>query len=80
MTAMRKSRYVTLLLAGAAATARIVAAIGAGALGLATAELRGMVRLSGGWETTAADWECAIDVLVAAAGAAGPPLPRVSLA
>lgn len=39
---------------------RAVLALGGEAAG------RGMVRLSGGWETTAADWTVAIDALVAA--------------
>ena len=43
-----------------------MAAIGAEALGLPGDPLRGMVRLSSGWDTTRADWAAAIDALVAA--------------
>ena len=65
--------------AGSAAAARVVVAIGAGRLGVEPGRLGGMVRLSGGWETTAADWNAAVDALVAIArGAAA--LPAVTLA
>ena len=65
--------------AGAEAAPRIVAAIGAAALGLAAADLRGMVRLSGGWDTTENDWLAAADALAAAAQDSAAGLPRASL-
>jgi cysteine desulfurase len=46
--------------AGSDSLPRVLQAIGGASAG------RGMVRLSGGWETTAADWDVAIDALVAA--------------
>ncbi|MFM7107867.1 MAG: cysteine desulfurase family protein [Planctomycetaceae bacterium] len=64
---------------GANATARIVSAIGAAALGLGDHDLRGMVRLSGGWDTTPEEWLAAVDALAAVAGDRDPGLPRVSL-
>jgi alkylation response protein AidB-like acyl-CoA dehydrogenase len=66
--------------AGSAAAARVVAAIGAERLGVAPERLRGMVRLSGGWQTTAADWTAAVDALVTIARGAAAPLPGVTLA
>lgn len=63
--------------AGAGSTARSLEAIGAAALGLAAADLRGLVRLSGGWETGAADWLVAVEALAAARTEAT--LPRVRL-
>ena len=57
-----------------------VAAIGAERLGVAPERLRGMVRLSGGWQTTAADWTAAVDALVTIARGAAAPLPGVTLA
>ena len=51
---------------GSGSIPRIVAAIGAEALGLPGDSLRGMVRLSSGWDTTRANWAAAIDALVAA--------------
>lgn len=62
---------------GAASAARVVAAIGARA-GLGPGVRAGMVRLSAGPETTAAEWLAAIDALVAAAGGADRPA-RVEL-
>ncbi len=63
---------------GSDAAARIVAAIGAARLGIGESDLRGMVRLSGGWETTAEEWLAAVDAVAAAAvGDHGP--PKVSL-
>lgn len=53
--------------AGADALPRVLAAVGAAP--------GGMVRLSGGWETTAADWDLAIDALVAAVSGGVPPAP-----
>ena len=65
---------------GAASAARVVAAI-APALGLAPGAPAGMVRLSAGPATTAADWEAAIHALAEAVIAnAGPSRPpRVDL-
>lgn len=54
--------------AGAGSTPAILSAIGHDRLGLAAKDLRGMVRLSAGWETTAEDWIAAIDILVKVAG------------
>ena len=65
--------------AGADASPRIVAAIGATALGVAPADLRGVVRLSGGWETTHEDWLTAADAFATAVHDSGDGLPRVSL-
>jgi cysteine desulfurase len=65
--------------AGAESAARVLAAIGGPALGLAAADLRGMVRLSGGWDTTPAEWITAVDALADAAGPGDRGLPRVSL-
>jgi len=65
---------------GAGSTARILAAIGPEALGATAGDLRGLVRLSAGWETTAADWTAAVDALAEAVGAGERSLPRVSLA
>ena len=64
--------------AGAGSTARILEAIGAEAIGLSESDLRGLVRLSGGWETTAADWLTAVEALAAAARPDAT-LPRVTL-
>lgn len=64
--------------AGAGSTARSLEAIGAAALGLAAADLRGLVRLSAGWETTPADWLAAVEALAAAARAEAT-LPHVRL-
>jgi cysteine desulfurase len=64
--------------AGAGSTARILDAIGAAALGLDAADLRGLVRLSAGWETTAADWIAAVEALATAAGPTAT-LPRITL-
>ncbi len=50
---------------GSEATARAVAAIGPDRLGLALDKPWGMLRLSGGWETTAADWQAAVAAVVA---------------
>jgi hypothetical protein len=38
-----------------------------------------MVRLSAGWDTTAAEWTLAIDALIAAVRDAAEPPPRVPL-
>jgi len=65
--------------AGSAAAARVVAAIGAERLGVDAGRLGGMVRLSGGWETTASDWTAAVDALVAIARGTAAPLPAVTL-
>jgi cysteine desulfurase len=64
--------------AGAESAARVVAAIGAAALGLTSSDLRGLVRLSGGWDTTASDWIAAVEALAAAVRSTEG-LPRVSL-
>lgn len=64
---------------GADATARIVSAIGAAALGRADHDLRGMVRLSGGWDTTPEEWLAAVAALAAVARDPDHGLPRVSL-
>ena len=65
---------------GAASAARVVAAI-APSLGLAPGAPAGMVRFSAGPDTTAADWQAAVDALaeavVMSAGPARP--PRVDL-
>ena len=50
---------------GSEATARSVAAIGLARLGVDPAESFGMLRLSAGWETTAADWQAAAEAVVA---------------
>lgn len=50
---------------GSEATARAVAAIGPDRLGLAADQPWGMLRLSGGWKTTAADWQAAAEAVVA---------------
>lgn len=63
--------------AGAAAVPRVLAAIGAERLGIGAGALRGMVRFSGGWETTAADWTAAVDALVAILRGDAAPLPAV---
>ena len=65
--------------AGAGSTARAVAAIGAERLGLDPADIGGMVRLSSGWDTTAAEWTLAVDAVVAAVRDAAQPPPQVSL-
>jgi len=49
--------------AGAGSTPSILAAIGAERLGVFSGDLRGMVRLSAGWETTADEWLAAVDGL-----------------
>jgi len=49
---------------GSEATARAVAAIGPERLGLATDKPWGMLRLSAGWETTAADWQAAAEAVI----------------
>ena len=64
--------------AGADAAARILAAVGAEELGLVPADLRGMVRLSGGWDTTHDQWMEAADSLAAAVRDSGDGPPRVS--
>lgn len=65
--------------AGAGSLPQVLAAIGADRLGLRPDDLRGMVRLSGGWETSAEEWLAVANSLVAIVrgSAAGP--PRVSL-
>jgi cysteine desulfurase len=65
--------------AGAGSTARSLAAIGADRLGIDPAAPGGMVRLSAGWDTTAAEWTLAIDALIAAVRDAGEPPPQVPL-
>lgn len=65
--------------AGADSAARILTAIGGPALGLAAHDLRGMVRLSGGWDTTPDEWIMAVDALADAATGGDHGLPRVSL-
>jgi cysteine desulfurase len=65
--------------AGAGSTARSLAAIGADRLGIDPAAPGGMVRLSAGWDTTAAEWTLAIDALIAAVRDAAEPPPRVPL-
>ena len=65
--------------AGAGSTARVVAAIGPEALGVAEVDLRGLVRLSGGWETTAADWLAAVEAFAAAVRRAESSRPRIVL-
>jgi len=64
---------------GAGSAARVLAAIGAQRLGLRPDDLRGMVRLSAGWETSPEEWTAAVDALAAVVrgSAVGP--PRVSL-
>jgi cysteine desulfurase len=64
---------------GADSVARALTAIGGPALGLAADGLRGMVRLSGGWETTPTDWLAAVDAVATAVHEAGEGLPKVSL-
>jgi len=63
---------------GSEATARAVAAIGPDRLGLAAGQPWGMLRLSGGWETTAADWQAAAEAVVAVVSEPSRPR-RVSL-
>ncbi|MFM7034379.1 MAG: cysteine desulfurase family protein [Planctomycetia bacterium] len=65
--------------AGAGSSARVLTAIGAKPLGLAEADLRGMVRLSGGWETTPEEWISAADALIDAAHEPNVGKPHVSL-
>ncbi len=65
--------------AGSDSTARVVAAIGPESLGLSPRDLRGMIRLSGAWDSTAADWRTAIDALADAALGSGEAMPRISL-
>lgn len=65
--------------AGAVSIPRILTAIGGDSLGLGAGDLRGMVRLSGGWETTPDEWLAAADAVAAAVDHAGEGLPRVSL-
>lgn len=65
--------------AGAESAARIVTAIGLAALGLSPTDIRGLVRLSGGWETTPEEWLAAADALAAAVSDPADGLPRVSL-
>lgn len=50
---------------GSEATARTIAAIGLNRLGIDQAEPFGMLRLSAGWETTAADWQAAAEAVIA---------------
>ena len=64
---------------GSDATARIASAIGASVLGVGDRDLRGMVRLSGGWDTTAEEWLAAVEALAAAARDRDHGPPRVSL-
>ncbi len=65
--------------AGSDSTARVLAAIGVKNLGIAPTDSQGMIRLSGSWETTAAEWVAAADALADAVTSktAGP--PRISL-
>ncbi|MDA1039106.1 MAG: aminotransferase class V-fold PLP-dependent enzyme [Planctomycetota bacterium] len=65
--------------AGSDSTSRITTAIGADALGITATDLRGMVRLSAGWDTPAAAWMKAADAIVEAVRGDGEHLPRVSL-
>ena len=59
---------------GTGALSSTLAAIGAERLGLSPADLRGMVRLSGGLDTSAEEWLEAVENLAAIAkGDAGPP-------
>lgn len=64
--------------AGSDSTARVTAAIGAAALGVSVDDLRGMVRLSGGWDTPTSAWITAIDALADAVHGNGEAMPRVS--
>lgn len=65
--------------AGAGSLPQLLTAIGANRLGLRPTDLRGMVRISGGWETSIEEWLAVADALVAIVrgSASGP--PRVSL-
>ncbi|MFM8733777.1 MAG: cysteine desulfurase family protein [Pirellulales bacterium] len=64
---------------GADAASRILTAIGSEALGLVDGDLRGMVRLSGGWDTTPDEWLAAAEAVATAVHARGDGLPRVPL-
>lgn len=64
---------------GAGSTPSILAAIGADRLGVTADDLRGMIRLSAGWETTGEDWLSAIDILADVADG-NVSLPSVDLA
>jgi cysteine desulfurase len=64
--------------AGAGSTPAILAAIGAERLGVSPDDLRGMVRLSAGWDTTADEWLGAVEILADVARGERP-LPALDL-
>lgn len=65
--------------AGAGSLPQVLSAIGAERLGLAPEDLHGMVRLSGGWETSAEEWLAVADTLAAIVRGTDAAPPRVSL-
>ncbi len=65
--------------AGTDSTPRVATAIGAAGLGVAAGDMRGMIRLSGGWDTPPSAWITAVDALADAVRGECPALPRVSL-
>ena len=65
--------------AGAGSSPQVLSAIGAERLGLEPADLRGMVRLSGGWETTPEEWQQAVASLAAVVRGTAARPPQVRL-